>query len=137
MPNQTTQTGKNVAEQEEATLPIPRRAINWVRWVWRPAASIVAAALALQIGWFAFSGKNGLSAWMEKRTEERQLHKQIDDLQQENARLRNRIDQLKTNPDAVGIVARDKLHYVGPNEVIISLPPDQKTATPPAAGGSK
>jgi cell division protein FtsB len=71
-------------------------------------------------------GKNGLSTWLEKRAEDKQLRKEINDLNQENSRLRDSIEQLKTNPDAIGIVARDQLHYAKPNEVIVNLPPDKQ-----------
>jgi cell division protein FtsB len=89
-------------------------------------------ALALLLLWHGINGKNGLLVWQQKRIEDRQLRKEINDLQQENARLRERIQRLKSNPDAIGIVARDQLHYAKPNEVIVTLPPEQKTPTPPA-----
>jgi cell division protein FtsB len=92
-------------------------------------------ALALLLVWHGVTGKNGLLAWRQKRIEDQQLRKQIDDLNLENARLRDRIDRLKTNPDAIGVVARDKLHYARPNEVIVALPPDQKTQSQPAVPG--
>jgi cell division protein FtsB len=63
------------------------------------------------------------------------LRKEIDDLQQENSRLRTRIEQLKTNPDAIGQVARDKLHYTKPNEVIVTLPPEPQKQSQPAGTG--
>ena len=63
------------------------------------------------------------------------MHKEIDDLQQENTRLRERIERLKTNPDAIGQVAREQLHYAKPNEVIVQLPPEKKTQTQTAGAG--
>jgi cell division protein FtsB len=93
---------------------------------------VVAVALALLLGWHVVNGKNGLTVWQQKRAEDRQLQKEIDGLEQENARLRERIEQLKSNPDAIGIVARDKLHYTKPNEVIVTLPPDPQTPAQPA-----
>jgi cell division protein FtsB len=90
-------------------------------------------ALALLLGWHVVNGKNGLSAWQQKRAEDRALRKEIDELNQENTRLRERIEQLKSNPDAIGIVAHDILHYAKPNEVIIQLPPE-KQSQPATAG---
>jgi cell division protein FtsB len=115
--------------------PLPRRALDLARHVWRPAASAVAVALALLILWQGINGKNGLLAWQQKRVEDQQLSKEIKDLQQENARLRERIERLKSNPDAIGMVARDQLHYAKPNEVIVTLPPEQKTTAQPAGTG--
>ena len=130
------QSEKNAASGEEAvSVPAPRRALSWMRRVWPPVASVAAAAVALLILWHGVIGKNGLLVWQQKRAEDIQLRKQIDELNQENARLRNRIEQLKTNPDAIGVVARDKLHYAKPNEVIVQLPPEQKKPTQPAGTG--
>jgi cell division protein FtsB len=95
----------------------------------------MAVALALLLAWHAFYGNNGLSVWQQKRAEDRQLRKEIDDLNQENTRLRERIEQLKSNPDAIGIVARDQLHYTKPNEVIVTLPPEKPMQSQTAATG--
>jgi cell division protein FtsB len=117
-----------------APVPMPMRTLNFAQRAWRPAASVVAVLLALLLGWHVFSGKNGISVWEQKRAEDRELRKEIDDLNQENARLRNRIQQLQTNPDAIGQVARDKLHYAKPNEVIVTLPAQQQQAQFAGAG---
>jgi cell division protein FtsB len=109
--------------------------LNWMRRAWRPAASVLAITLALLLVWHGFRGKNGILSWRQKQVEDQQLRKEIDDLNQENARLRDRIEQLKSNPDAVGQVAREKLHYAKPNEVIVTLPPEQKTPAPSIAAG--
>jgi cell division protein FtsB len=92
-------------------------------------------ALALLLGWHVFNGKNGISVWQQKRAEERQLRKEIDDLGQENGRLQQRVEQLKSDPDAIARVAREKLHYAKPNEVIVTLPPDPPQQTQPAKAG--
>lgn len=104
-----------------------RRAVDWVRHMWRPAGTLVAVILALLFGWSVVNGKHGLAAWQQQRNQDRQLRRQIDDLQQENSRLRNRIDRLKSDPDAIEREARQQLHYARPGEVIYTLP-----AQPPA-----
>ena len=115
--------------------PMPRRARDWTARVWRPAATLVAVALALLLGWHVVNGKNGLSAWLEKRVEERQFLKEIDNLNKENARLRDRNERLKSDPDTIGVVARDQLHYVKPNELIVPPPPQPQSQAPPAGAG--
>jgi cell division protein FtsB len=136
MQDGSAQAGKSAAGSGEGTASgaAPRRALNWTRRVGRQTASVLAVALALLLVWHGVNGKNGLRAWEQKRAEERALHKEIDDLQQENTRLRERIERLKTNPDAIGQVAREQLHYAKPNEVIVQLPPEKKTQT---AGAGK
>jgi len=100
--------------------------------VWRPAGSVLAVALALLLTWHVISGKHGLSVWQQKRVEDRQLRKEIDDLKQENSRLHDRVQKLKTDPHAIERQAREQLHYAKPGEVIYALPPDPPSQTHPA-----
>ena len=71
--------------------------------------------------------------WHQKRGEDQQLRKEIDELQQENARLRDHIEKLKSDPDAIEHEAREKLHYAKPGEVIYTLP----APAPGPAGSGK
>jgi cell division protein FtsB len=127
--------GKKIKDEESAmgavTEPIPRRALDWSQRVWRPAGSLVALGLALLLGWHVFNGKHGLSVWYRKRAEDRQLQREIKDLEQENAQLREQIERLKSDPGAIEKAARERLHYAKPGEVIVALPAEPKT--PPAA----
>ena len=50
------------------------------------------------------------------------MRKEIDDLQKENAGLRQRIEKLKNDPEAIEHEAREKLHYAKPGEVILLSP---------------
>jgi cell division protein FtsB len=117
------------AQPEQSTAaaaPIPKRALDWTLRVWRPAATVVAVSLALLLTWHVVNGKNGLTVWHKKRAEDRQLRQEINDLEQENARLRDHIEHLKSDPDAIEHEAREKLHYAKPGEVIYALPADQQ-----------
>src|ERR1039457_3123438 len=107
--------------------PMPRRALDWARRVWRPSGTVVTVGLALLLTWHVVNGKHGLSVWQQKRAEDQQLQREIKDLEQENAHLRNHIERLKSDPDAIEHEAREKLHYAKPGEVIYTLP-----AQPPA-----
>jgi cell division protein FtsB len=60
--------------------------------------------------------------WHQKRAEDRQLQKEIQDLEQENAHLREHNERLKSDPNAIEHEAREKLHYTKPGEVIYTLP---------------
>ncbi|HWG19590.1 MAG TPA: septum formation initiator family protein [Terracidiphilus sp.] len=107
---------------------MPRRALDWTLRIWRPAGTLVAVALALLIGWHVVNGRHGLSMWEQKRVEDKQLQKEIDQLQQENARLRVRVDKLKSDPDAIEHEAREKLRYAKQGEVIVDLSNEAKPA---------
>ena len=120
---------------ELAPVTAPKRALDWTMRVWRPAATVVAVGLALLLTWHVVNGKNGLSVWHQKRIEDRQLRHEIETLEQENARLREHIEHLKSDPEAIRHEAREKLHYAKPNEVIVALPPDPPAQAQPAGAG--
>ena len=107
--------------KKAAPAPMPERVIKWASRGWRTAGSVVAVALALLLGWHVVNGKHGLSAWEQMRVEDKQLQKQINDLQQENDSLRVRVDRLKSDPDAIEHEAREKLRYAKQGEVIVDL----------------
>jgi cell division protein FtsB len=103
---------------------MPRRAFDWSVRVWRPVSTAVMALLTLMLGWHVVNGHHGISSWQQNRAQEKQLRKEIDELEQENARLRVRVEKLKSDPGAIEHEAREKLHYARPGEVIVALPPD-------------
>ncbi|MGH9594637.1 MAG: FtsB family cell division protein, partial [Bryobacteraceae bacterium] len=109
-----------------------QRALAWTRRAWRPAATVLAVLFALLLMGHVINGKNGLSVWRQKRLEDRDLQKQIHDVQQENAHLRQQVDRLKSDPDAIEHEAREKLHYAKPGEVIYDLPTPPPADTQPA-----
>ena len=120
MADETVEAGKNAGET--AAEPIPKRALDWTLRVWRPAGTLVAVGLAMLLTWHVINGKHGLQVWHQKRAEDQQLRKDIKELEQENADLRQRIERLKNSPDAIEHEAREKLHYAKPNEVIVAMP---------------
>jgi cell division protein FtsB len=124
-----------VGGDEAVPAALPERVWNWMRRAWRPTASAVLVLAAFVVLWQGVNGKNGLRVWLEKRAEDRQLRKENDDLAQENARLRDQVERLKSNPDAIGQVARERMHYVKPNEVNVQLPPQKKINIQPTASG--
>lgn len=120
-------------EAADEPLPIRQRAIEWAQHGWRPAGTIFAVLLALAFAWSVFNGRHGLSTWYQQRTQEKQLQHEIHDLQQENAHLRDHVDRLKNDPDAIEHEAREKLHYAKPGEVIYTLPAQPQNQTQPPA----
>ncbi len=105
-----------------------KRALDWAQRLWRPAGTVIAVVLALLVTWHVIYGKHGLSVWQQKRAEDRALQQEIKDLQQENAQMRQQIDRLKSDPDAIEREAREKLHYAKPGEVIYTLPDQPQAA---------
>jgi cell division protein FtsB len=105
--------------------PLRQHAVDWSLRMWRPAGTGVVVALALLLGWHVVNGKHGLSAWQQNRTQDKQLRKEIDDLQQENARLAVRVKKLTSDPNAIEHEARERLHYAKQGEVIVDLPAEK------------
>ena len=120
MPDENVQSGMSAP----GLLPFParRRAVQWAQRAWRPAASLLAVALTLLLTWHVINGKDGLSAWQKKRTEDRQYQKEIQNLEKENTQLQDRVQHLQSDPDAIQHQAREELHYAKPGEVIYTLP---------------
>jgi len=89
---------------------------------WRPAGTVVAVLLALLLTWHVIHGQHGLSVWQQKRAEDRALQREIEQLEQENSQMRQQVDRLKSDPEAIEREAQEKLHYAKPGEVIYALP---------------
>jgi cell division protein FtsB len=106
-------------------------ALSWAQRLWRPAGTGTAGVLALLVMWHVVYGNHGLSIWQQKRAEDRALQHEIKDLQQENAQMRQQIDHLNSDPDAIEREAREKLHYAKPGEVIYTLPDQPQAQQPP------
>ena len=75
---------------------------------------------ALFFGYHAFFGVNGVNSYQQKRTEGRAIEKRITDLQQQNGKLQQKVNEIKSDPDAIEHEARERLHYARPGEVIWS-----------------
>jgi cell division protein FtsB len=113
--------------EARAAMPLRARIAGWARHSWRPAGTAVAVALAMLTMYHVIYGQHGLSAWQRMRTEDRDLQRQIQDLQRENTQMQHRIDELRSDPDAIEREAREKLHYAKPGEIIYTLPDAQQT----------
>ena len=124
---------KNI--KEPAPVPLPALALEWMQRGWRPAGTVLAIGLAALLMWHVINGKHGLSVWQQKRAEDRELQKEIKDMEVENAQLRHSIDRLQKDPDAIEHEAREKLHYAKPGEVIYTLPAQPQTQAQPAGEG--
>ncbi len=85
----------------------------------RRIATIFAICIAGLLGYHAFFGANGLSAYNAKRQEDRTLAVQLEQLRQQNSRLKMHVDHLKNDPDAIEYEAHTRLRYTRPDQVIV------------------
>jgi|SRR5271157_164481 cell division protein FtsB len=134
MPYEKMQSVKSVAADRGGSGAMRGQELSFAQRAWRPAGTVVAVGLAGLLMWHVINGKHGLQVWQQKRVEDQQLQKEIRDLEQENAQLRERIERLKSDPEAIEHEAREKLHYAKPGEVIYTLPEAQGQAQPAVAG---
>ena len=110
------------------------RAVRFAYRMRRRIATVAAVALAIFLGYHVMVGQNGVTAYEQKRLEDKELQKQIQQLQDENARMKEHVEHLQSDPDAIEHEARARLHYTRPGEVIYTLndKPADKTPSSPA-----
>ena len=119
----------------KSSSPLAHRVTNAAYRNRRRLATGAAMMLAVLMGYFAVAGDNGLRIYKQKRIEDRQLAKQIEALKLENEQLQAHVERLRSDPDEVEHMAREKLHYAKPGEVIYTLE-DKPDAAPAASAGS-
>ena len=126
MPEETsqqtaTQRGTPAANTKPA--PLGKRTLIWAQRLWRPAGTVIAVALALLVTWHVIYGRHGISVWQQKRAEDRAL-------QQENERMRQQVQRLQSDPEAIEREAREKLHYTKQGEVVVAMPSQSQGQQP-------
>jgi cell division protein FtsB len=88
----------------------------------RKVATVAAAVLAIGVAYHVVFGANGLTVYEQKRQETHLLNQQMQDLQRENDRLKDHVQRLQNDPNAIEQQAREELRYTRPGEVIYTLP---------------
>jgi cell division protein FtsB len=102
----------------------------------RRIATVLAILFAVFLGYHVMVGHNGVTAYQQKRIEDKNLRLEIDALQEENARLKDHVDRLKVDPATIEHEAKERLHYTRPGEIIYAL--NEKPAeTQPARQSAK
>jgi cell division protein FtsB len=120
-----------IGAPDKKPMPMRKQMLAWAQRLWRPAGTVIAVGLTLLITWHVINGRHGLSVWQQKRAEDRALQQEIKNLEQENAEMRQQIQRLQSDPDAIEREAREKLHYAKPGEVIYALPEQPQTQAQP------
>lgn len=83
---------------------------------------VLGASVLLFLAVLAIAGLKSYRDLESARQREHLLETRIEATQQEIARLRNRIDRLRTDPGTLERHAREDLGMVRPGDVIIELP---------------
>jgi cell division protein FtsB len=100
----------------------------------RRIATVLAVVIATLLGYHALFGANGVLAYRAKQNEDRMLARQLEKLQQDNQRLKDHVEHLKTDPDAIEYEAHMRLRYTRPDQVIVlnNIPNTVSPAANPA-----
>jgi len=118
--------------EQKPKVRLEARVAGFLFRIRRRIATALAVVLAVIFGYHVVVGRNGVSAYEQKRIEDRQLRHQIESLQQENERLKEHVEHLKIDPDAIEREAREKLHYARQGEIIYTLNAPQNLNQAPA-----
>ena len=100
---------------EAAAIRISPGLLNIPTYVW--LAMIVIAALAISISTAMRAREQARNA----QASYQQTAERISLIQAENEQIRARVKQLREDPRAIDQAAREKLHYVAPNEVPVKV----------------
>ena len=101
----------------------------------RRIATVLAIAFAVLLGYHVMVGHNGVTAYQQKRSEDKSLQLDINSLQEENAKLKEHVDRLKVDPKTIEHEAKEHLHYTRPGEIIYTL--NEKSAEAEPTTGQK
>jgi cell division protein FtsB len=98
---------------------------------------VAACSLALlSIGAYEIFGQSGYLARRRRRIEIQTLTTEIQKLKQENTGLARQIKDLRSDPDTIEKLARERLRLGRPGDVVVTLAPPQP-AEPAAAPSDK
>ena len=101
-----------------------------VETIKRHKTFLVSSAIALTLGWTAYSGTLGLDQLLERRRLIQQLEEQNTTLQRENEQRKLRIDRLNGDSSEQDIELR-KLNKGKPGDMMFILPPGESTSDHP------
>ena len=97
----------------------------------RNATWFLAAAFTLLLLQDVF-GTHGVLAMRRAQKEAESVEKEIDQINQENQQLQDRVKALKTDPQAIERIAREEMGLARPGEYIFKTAPPAPDASSPA-----
>lgn len=110
-------------EQMQAFL---RRNLNW----------FLVASFALLLLQDIF-GTNGVLAMRRTQLQAKEVQEEIERLNEENQKLQNRVQHLKTDPATLEGIARDEMHLKRPGEYVFPIQPKAGASNPQPADPTK
>ena len=108
-----------------AQLPLSERIQEFWRRNWTVLLGIALALLLLQ----DIFGTHGMIAMRHSQKEAKQVQKEISRLDEENRKLEDQVNGLKSDPAAIERIAREEMGLARPGEYIFKLPPKSSDAS--------
>jgi cell division protein FtsB len=105
-----TRTERQASETHGTRVPVGRRLLN---------AGIAFLTCALLLN--ALVGARGVPALLQARRQYRASTQELDKIRADNARLRQAIERLRVDPEAVEEIARRDLGYIRPGETVVII----------------
>ena len=131
--------GRKLVRRKMAGTRAPEREMGDVR----PAfANQFSAFLRRNMNWFLIAGfallllqdvfgTHGVLAMRRTQLQAKEVQQEIERLNQENRKLQNRVQHLKSDPATLEGIARDEMHLKRPGELVFPIP--ARPGTPAAS----
>ncbi len=113
---------------------------DWDRKTLKRNAVFVLALVTLVMFMHEIFGQNGYLTYRHQKREYTDLQQEVQTLSKQNQDLQQKINALKSNPEAIAKQARDQLHLVKPGQLVYMLPDKkapQTTASAPQTSPGK
>lgn len=101
---------------------------------WRRHLLKILGLALLAVGIHDVFGAHGYLAMRRSQQQIEELRGEIERLNQENQKLAEHVNALKTDPDTIEKIAREEMGLAKPGEMIFKLPPTPAGAAPAEAG---
>ncbi len=92
------------------------------RYLWIAACSLALLSLAVH----EIAGENGYLVRRQRRLQMQALDEEVQRLQEDNLRLAQKIQELRSDPQTIEELAREQLRMGRPGEVVVTLPPEEQ-----------
>jgi cell division protein FtsB len=92
--------------------------------------ALIGFGLAIYFGYHAVNGSRGLIAWQQLGRELEATQQELASLRAERAALEHKVERLRPDsldPDLIDELARRRLSFARPEDVIILLAPDRQS----------
>ncbi len=111
------------------TIPAEKRR-RAKRYLWIAVCSLALLSLAVH----EIAGENGYLVRRQRRLQMQALDEEVQRLQEDNRRLTQKIQLLRSDPQTIEELAREKLRLARPGEVVVTLPPEEQPNAPSLNG---